>query len=320
MQEFIPKLKDHLLGRILDRDFDGDTHEEFTDQDRNTIRIINNRIYSTQIFRVNYTTYDVRRDQDVLNPRTQPFVMMHSPETEAGAHPYWYAQILGVFNATVKHDVPPPARSMSATVMEFLWVRWLGVEPGYRAGIRRARLPKVGFVPESDPFAFGFLDPARVIRASHPLPDFSGGRTNSLLATEEVTAARLPDDTEDWANYYINMCGFPHLFGFSVLTHTHSFADRDMLMRYLGGGIGHLDVESLTGTEIPIEDDNEQALGTSAQTQGGDSDPEEDDDDSDSSSESEEEEEGATEGQNEEEALDDADDEMDIDGDGYAAF
>jgi hypothetical protein len=43
--------------------------------------------------------------------------------------------------------------------MDFLWVRWLGVEPGYRAGIKKARLPKVGFVPEPDPYAFGFLDP-----------------------------------------------------------------------------------------------------------------------------------------------------------------
>jgi hypothetical protein len=145
MQNFIPKLQEHLLGRLLGREFDGDTHEEFSAEDRNTIRIVNNRIYATKILRVNYTTYDVHRDQDVLNPTAQSFVMVCSPETEPGAHPYWYAQILGVFNAT-GFRVPLSGRPTSSTVMEFLWVRWLGVEPGYRAGIHSARLPKVGFV------------------------------------------------------------------------------------------------------------------------------------------------------------------------------
>ncbi|KAJ7483727.1 hypothetical protein B0H11DRAFT_2279748 [Mycena galericulata] len=221
--DFIPKLQDHLLGRLLGRDFDGDTHDEFTPADRNTVFIINNKIYASKTLRVNYTTYDVRRDQDTLNPRTSAFLMVRSPETEAGAHPYWYCQLLGVFRASV-FRVTQSGR-MAAKEMEFLWVRWLGVEPGYRAGIKRAKLPKVGFVPESDPYAFGFLDPAQVIRGSHLIPVFSGGRTNDLLATREVTAARDPDDSDDWTNYYVDI-----------------FVDRDMFMRYFGGGIGHLTV------------------------------------------------------------------------------
>lgn len=189
----------------------------------------------------------------------------------------------------------------------------------YRAGIQRARLPKVGFVPESDPYAFGFLDPARVIRASHLLPDFFAGRTNTLLATEEVTAARLPNDTEDWANYYVNMYVY-FIFWHSLLTHAYSFADRDTLMRYVEGGIGHLNAESLTGTEIPLEDDDE-AFSTPA-PKDSESDQEEDDSDSSSESDSEgdEEDENAPLGEEEEEAPGENDDEMDIDGDGYAAF
>lgn len=92
--------------------------------------------------------------------------------------------------------------------MEFLWVRWLGVEPQYRGDIPTGRLPKVGFIPESDPYAFGFLDPAHVIRASHLIPRFAGGRTNHLLQTTDLTAARSPDETDDWANYYVNMYVF----------------------------------------------------------------------------------------------------------------
>jgi hypothetical protein len=139
--------------------------------------------------------------------------MVRSPETEPGAHPYWYAQILGVYNTTVFRVTPAEGKT-PAVHMEFLWVRWLGVEPNYRAGIRRARLPKVGFVPEDDPYAFGFLDPAHVIRGSHLIPDFDGGRTNALLSTINKTRARDENDTEDWGTYYVNMC-VSRFFSFS---------------------------------------------------------------------------------------------------------
>ncbi|KAG2022247.1 hypothetical protein CC2G_000019 [Coprinopsis cinerea AmutBmut pab1-1] len=42
---FMPKLKDHLLGRLLGRGFDGDEHDEFTDEDRNTVFIRNDKLY-----------------------------------------------------------------------------------------------------------------------------------------------------------------------------------------------------------------------------------------------------------------------------------
>jgi hypothetical protein len=127
--------------------------------------------------------------------------MVRSPETEAGAHPHWYCQLLGIFHANVCRVTETDYTDREP--MDFLWVRWL--EPGYRAGIKKARLPKVGFVPESDPYAFGFLDPQYVIRGSHLMPDFASGRTNELLATRNVTAARAPDDTEDWLNYHVDM-------------------------------------------------------------------------------------------------------------------
>lgn len=35
-----------------------------------SLRIANNRIYHHRVCRINYTTYDVRRAQDSINPRT----------------------------------------------------------------------------------------------------------------------------------------------------------------------------------------------------------------------------------------------------------
>lgn len=149
---------------------------------------------------INYTTYDVRRSQETLKPH-QSSVMVHSAEDEPGSHPFWYAHVLGVFHA----EVWDGASSARPCRMEFLWVRWFGMEPKYRYGSHIAKLPKIGFVSETDSFAFGFLDPAKVIRASHLIPAFADGRTDSLLATKEPSAARSPGETDDWMNYYVNM-------------------------------------------------------------------------------------------------------------------
>ena len=139
-----------------------------------------------------------------MNPRTHCDVMVLSPETEAGAHPYWYARVLGVFHAKVLHT-GPAAKNRSVQHMEFLWVRWFGIEPDYISGRQTARLPKIGFVPDTDDNAFGFLDPSLVLRGCHLVPAFAAGRTHSLLHTTSLTAARAPDETDDWVNYYVVM-------------------------------------------------------------------------------------------------------------------
>ena len=201
LKDFIPKLKDHILGRLLGYDYD---ETNFSTEERNAIRILNNRIYASKVLRVNYTTYDMRRDQDSMNPRTHCDVMVNSCETKKRAHPFWYARVLGVFHLDVLHT-GASARNRSVQRMEFLWVRWFGVEPDYLSGSRVARLPKIGFVPESDDLAFGFLDPSLVIRGCHLVPDFARGRTSELLQTTSPTAARRPDETDDWMNYYVMM-------------------------------------------------------------------------------------------------------------------
>jgi hypothetical protein len=201
-QNFIPKLKDHLLGRLLHQQYDGD-EQEFSDSDRNTVRIQNNRIYSAKVLRINYTTYDVRRDQDSINPRTNSDVMVLSRDSAPGAHPYWYCRVLGIFHAKVLHT-GPAATNRSVQHMEFLWVRWYGEVPGHRWGFKAARLFKVGFVPDTDDQAFGFLDPSLVVRACHLVPAFNDGRTADLLRAQ-ISAARRPGEAEDWRAFYVMM-------------------------------------------------------------------------------------------------------------------
>jgi len=105
VQDFVPKLKDHLLRRLFNQEFDGDFH--FSSAERNTIRIVDNHIYSAKVLRVNYTTYDVRREQDSINPRTDHRdVMVVLPKDGPDALPYWYACVLGVFHVHVLHTGP----------------------------------------------------------------------------------------------------------------------------------------------------------------------------------------------------------------------
>lgn len=193
-------MKDHLLGRLRNQPYN---EEPFSDRERNSVHIVNNRIYSSKVLRVNYTTYDVRRDQDSMNPRTHSDVMVLSHEDDPNAHPYWYARVIGVFHLKVLH-LDSSATNRSVQHMEFLWVRWFGMVPGHRFGTTVARLPKIGFVPDTDPLSFGFLDPSLVIRGCHVIPSFNDGRTAELL-TVSPTAGRPPDETDDWTAFFVNM-------------------------------------------------------------------------------------------------------------------
>jgi hypothetical protein len=167
------------------------------------VHIVNNRIYSVKLLRVNFTTYDVRRDQDSMNPRTHADVMVKSREDTANGHPFWYARVLGVFHAQIFHT-GPLARNRSVQHMEFLWVRWFGTVEGHRHGPKVAQLPKVGFLLGTDESAFGFLDPSLVIRGCHLIPAFADGRTSEILSTP-YSLGRPIGEVDDWATFYVMM-------------------------------------------------------------------------------------------------------------------
>jgi len=199
-----------------------------------------------------------------MNPRTSANVMVLSPETSPRAHPYWYARVLGVFHARVLHT-GPSATNRSVQHMEFLWVRWFGIDPEHCYGHKAARLPKIGFVPESDPLAFGFLDPSLVLRGCHLIPAFNDGRTSDLLMAP-LTIARPPDEVDDWVSFYVNMyVKFFVLLYLLITSLLVSFVDRDMFMRHIGGGVGHSVINLKKGTggedsmDVDADHDHEAA-------------------------------------------------------------
>lgn len=205
-KDFIPKLKDHILSRLLNHAYDGD-EVEYSEEGRDSVQFVGNRLYRHKTLRVNYTTYDLRRQQDSVNPHTHPDIMLLShedPSDEVNTHPYWYARIVGIFHVEIVHHGP---RSISSNKrrIDFVWVRWFGRDVSLKAGLAAKRLHRVGFLDAGGPAAFGFLDPAIVIRGVHMIPAFAHDQTAELLSPPR-SVARLPlEEESDWSFYYVNM-------------------------------------------------------------------------------------------------------------------
>ncbi|KAJ2913887.1 hypothetical protein MD484_g6527, partial [Candolleomyces efflorescens] len=226
LKDFNLKLRRHLYCRLQGLDYTDDEQEITLSQLSNVI-ILNDTVYRHKFVRVNYTTYDQRREQDSINARTHPDIMMLSHDDKANIHPYWYARVRGIFHVRVYMNDPTSMAPTRPQDVEVVWIRWLGVHYAHRHGWQAKHLPKVGFVEPSDggSAVFDFVDPTDIIRAVHLIPDFESQQgTNGLGPT---IARPQSDNNLDWNYFYVNI-----------------FVDRDMFMRYRGGGIGHVDTRA----------------------------------------------------------------------------
>jgi len=134
-------------------------------------------IYKHHIMRINYTTYNVRRDEDVLHTGTSHRnVMVLNPDSSPSEHPFVYACVLGIFHANVIY-LGRDIMDYQAQRLEFLWVRWYKVDRhgGWDAGL----LDRVHFPPINHEESFSFLDPADVLWSCHILPTFLKGKVHS---------------------------------------------------------------------------------------------------------------------------------------------
>ncbi|THH07280.1 hypothetical protein EW146_g9368 [Bondarzewia mesenterica] len=260
LKNFRARLQNYLLARLLGKQFDGDEHM-FSDEDRNCISFIHNRIYRHKVLRINYTSYDMRRCQDSINPRTHADIMVlsHEDNDDSEPHPYWYARVVGIFHAEVRHT-GPLSKSTETQCMDFLFVRWFGQDLSHRAGWNAQHLYRIGFLDSNLPGAFGFLNPNEIIRAVHMIPAFAHKRTDALLPSTSIAHPHtsLGDkSTTEWRFYYIGM-----------------FVDRDMFMRFRGGGVGHRSTKDASDNmladshQVPVEEELEEGFERGGNTDG----------------------------------------------------
>lgn len=118
-------------------------------------------------------------------------------------HPYWYGHIITIFHVTMLHT-GLQSHSKDPQTLQVLHVQWFGMDSEFTGGWKAKRLYQIGFVPETDPLAFEFLDPAEVLCTVHLVPAFSQEHTVSLLGPSVLSCPKSDGNT-DWWNYFVKM-------------------------------------------------------------------------------------------------------------------
>jgi hypothetical protein len=158
------------------------------------------RMYKHKTMRINYTSYDVRRDVDVVSTSAtgKCNVMVLVPENiRLYGHPFWYARVLEIYHVNVIYTGEGNTDFLPRR-LEFLWVRWYELEDQ----LDMSRSHRLSFPPSSDNDSFGFLDPDDVLRACHIIPVYREG-----LACENgpgLSCCSQDHDHTDWKSYNIN--------------------------------------------------------------------------------------------------------------------
>ena len=174
-----------------------------------SVLIRNDRMYRHKVIHFNYTTYDVRRAQDVVNPNTSHAnIMVLARDSNIGDggsqnHQFWYARVLGIYHVNAVY-VGPGMVDYTPKKLDFLWVRWYryeGAELG-ELGRPAQRLHQLSFPPMRDDDAFGFLDPADVLRSCHIIPAFAKDRRHPNNRHSEGQSG-CAGDSKDWNRYYV---------------------------------------------------------------------------------------------------------------------
>jgi hypothetical protein len=174
--------------------------------DPNRVLFKNDHIYQHNVLRVNYTSYDVRRCQDVMNPSTSHHNIIVLADLENGTefplasdHPFRYGRVLGVYHANVIY-VGHGMINYQPHRLEFLWVRWYENTGVSHNGWLDRKLDRIQFSPMAQEDAFGFVDPLDIVRGCHIIPAFSRGKVH----LDGKGMSRCAGDNEDWTEYYVN--------------------------------------------------------------------------------------------------------------------
>jgi hypothetical protein len=161
-------------------------------------------IYHHRLSRFHFTTYDVRRGTDIINPGTSRCNIMFlasnagTSDGSATEHRFLYARVLGVYHANVVYT-GPGMRDYEARRLDFLWVRWYEVVDPANSGWHKSRLDSVRFPSLNGDNAFGFVDPKDVLRGCHVIPNFAKGKRH----VDGVGMSRCAKDGKDYNCYYI---------------------------------------------------------------------------------------------------------------------
>jgi hypothetical protein len=171
--------------------------------DWQSVVLKHDRFYKHNIMRLNYTTYDVRREEDTIHAgisHCNVMTLNSAFADDSRKHPFCYAHVLGIFHANVVY-LGEQNLDYRPRRLEFLWVRWYSVDEDVQSGWKGLKLDRIRFPPiTNNTEAFGFLDPVDVLRGCHVIPAFSQGKVHP----DGRHFSGLARDQNDWIVYYIN--------------------------------------------------------------------------------------------------------------------
>lgn len=187
--------------------------------------IKDNRLYRHKLARFYYTTYDVCRSEDIINPRTSHCDVMLLSDLEAArssnpsdalnVHPFLYARVIGIYHVNIIYT-GLGMTGYEAMRFDFLHVRWFQLEATDPClGWTTSRLDRLSFPPVAEQDSFGFVDPSLVLRSCHLIPAFSRGRSHD----DGIGLSSMSNDGRDWKSYYVNR--------YDRFLSTHSFAHKN---------------------------------------------------------------------------------------------
>lgn len=248
-QDFILRLKRHLVPRVYQRLLEEAEAVRAEDQDASRIWLLgllvnssndstnsldasdvdqiyfhSDWMYEHNILNINYTSYDVRRETDIVNPKTLRRDVMclqqvdehgestADPTSAAAAppHRFLHARVLRIFHTNVVYQ-GRGSSDLRKRRFDFLLIRWFSFKT--RNAVQDS-LDRITLVPLSSADAVGFLDPANIVRASHIVPRYSlsqlhpdsqgSDRLYPDKRGSDPVVSKLAKDWEDYCEYYMN--------------------------------------------------------------------------------------------------------------------
>jgi hypothetical protein len=188
-QTFMPTLLAHVYRRLRPEMHDPSTI------DISHVRLKDDRLRFHVTARFNYTTYDLRREQDYINVKTNKnFILVSTPG--AFPHPWRYARVLKIMHVDGHVD---PDSVKSAIRINVLWVRWLETDPDAVFGASVLRPERLRWCNGDFANRFGFVDPSTVIRAAPIEPALDHG-----VITSPPSPLKYRDTEEgDYKYHYV---------------------------------------------------------------------------------------------------------------------
>ena len=213
LQDFLPCLKTHLLPCILEhiRSESENSSSSISVEQAELKHVIlwHNWMYAHKIIKFNYTTYNMRWDQDVLNPGTSHcnFMTLAQPDSNepSDEHPFLYSQILGIFHVNVIYNSPRMI-DYNPRCFDFLWVCWYDLENSVPRKSKTTKLKAshclncLVFPSLDEENSVGFLDPVDVLQGCHIIPAFA--QEKCFSDSEELS--KCVHEDRDWNVYYIS--------------------------------------------------------------------------------------------------------------------